>query len=102
MKKDTRKVTVIAAIGAGVVAVGVALGKAFKSMKESAKAQHELDKANFAAAKAEARANFAEAKAMSRKDTREALAAEERAAQIAEANERIANAEARIKAAKKN
>ena len=102
MKKNTKKVAVIAAVGAGIAAVGVALGKAFKSMKDSAKAQHELDKANFAAAKAEARANFAEAKAMSRKDTREALATEEREAQIAEANERIANAEARIKAAKKN
>ena len=76
--------------------------KAFSDMKESAKAQHEVDKANFAAAKAEARANFAEAKAMSRKDTREAIMAEEREAQLAEANERIANAEARIKAAKKS
>ena len=39
---------------------------------------------------------------MSRKDTREAIMAEEREAQLAEANERIANAEARIKAAKKS
>ncbi|MBR2160251.1 MAG: hypothetical protein IJ938_02940 [Clostridia bacterium] len=34
--------------------------KAFQDMKESAKAQHEVDKANFEAAKAEARANFEE------------------------------------------
>ena len=34
--------------------------KAFREMKESAKAQHQVDKANFAAAKAEARANFEE------------------------------------------
>ena len=34
--------------------------KAFRDMKESAKAQHEVDKANFAAAKAEAKANFEE------------------------------------------
>ena len=33
---------------------------AFADMKESTKAQHELDKANFEAAKAEARANFEE------------------------------------------
>ena len=36
--------------------------KAFSDMKESAKAQHEVDKANFAAAKAEAKANWEEAK----------------------------------------
>lgn len=34
--------------------------KAFSDMKESAKAQHELDIAEFNAAKAEARANFKE------------------------------------------
>ena len=34
--------------------------KAFGDMKESTKAQHEVDKANFAAAKAEAKANFEE------------------------------------------
>ena len=34
--------------------------RAFRDMKESAKAQHEVDKANFAVAKAEARANFEE------------------------------------------
>ena len=33
---------------------------AFKDMKESAKSQHEVDKANFAAAKAESKANFEE------------------------------------------
>ena len=36
------------------------LKKAFNDMKESAKAQHEVDKANFEAAKAEAKANFEE------------------------------------------
>ena len=39
---------------------GRGLKKAFKDMGESAKAQHQVDKANFAAAKAEARANFEE------------------------------------------
>ena len=33
---------------------------AFSDMKKSAAAQHEVDKANFAAAKAESRANFEE------------------------------------------
>ena len=37
--------------------------KAFQEMKEDTKAQHAVDKANFAAAKAEAKANFQEAKA---------------------------------------
>lgn len=36
------------------------LGKAFEDMKESAKAQHEVDKANFAAVKDESKANFEE------------------------------------------
>lgn len=36
--------------------------KAFQDMKASAKAQHEVDKANFEAAKAEAKANWEEAK----------------------------------------
>ena len=34
--------------------------KAFGDMKESTKAQHEVDKAEFKAAKAEAKANFEE------------------------------------------
>lgn len=36
------------------------LKKAFNDMKESAKLQHEVDKANFAAVKAESKANFEE------------------------------------------
>ena len=35
---------------------------AFRDMKESAKAQHKVDKANFEAVKAEARAQWEEAK----------------------------------------
>lgn len=38
------------------------LKKAFNDMKESAKAQHEVDKANFEAVKAENKANFEAAK----------------------------------------
>ena len=37
--------------------------KAFRDMKEDAKAQHEVDKANFNAAKAESKAQWEEAKA---------------------------------------
>ena len=74
------------------------LGKAFASMKEGAKAQHEVDKANFAAAKAEAKANWEEAKMSP--SQRQAMIQEKRDAQIAEANERKAAADARIDAAK--
>ena len=73
--------------------------KAFSDMKASTKAQHEVDKANFAAAKAEARANWEEAKMSP--SQRQAKMQEEREAQIAAANERKAAADARIEAAKK-
>ena len=93
--------------------------KAFGDMKESTKAQHEVDKANFAAAKAEAKANFeenrghntfAKAKADAKKNwddahmspsERAAKMQEEREAQIAAAQERTAAANARYDAAKK-
>ena len=94
--------------------------KAFQDMKESARAQHEVDKANFEAAKAESRANFeenrghntfAKAKAdakkswddahMSPAERAEKMQAE-REEQIAAAKARTAEAQARYEAAKKN
>ena len=85
--------------------VGRGLKKAFKDMGESAKAQHQVDKANFAAAKAEARANFEEnrgtntfRKAQAKQSwddahmspaERTAKTREEQKKQIEEANERI-------------
>lgn len=93
--------------------------KAFQDMKESAKAQHEVDKANFEAAKAESKANFeenrghntfAKAKEQGKKSwddahmspaERAAKMQEERDAQIAAAQERTAAANARYDAAKK-
>ncbi len=74
------------------------LKKAFGDMKESTKAQHEVDKANFAAAKAEGRATWEEAKMTPA--GRQALMQDQRNAQIALANERRAEAEARIELAK--
>ena len=73
--------------------------KAFADMKESTKAQHEVDKANFAAATAEAKANWEEAKMSP--SQRQAKMQEEREAQIAAAKERRAAADARMDAAKK-
>ena len=84
--------------------------KAFADMKESAKAQHEVDKAEFAAAKAEARANFEEnrgrntfarAKADAKKTWDDAhMSPSERAAKDQEAREeRIAAAQKRVEEA---
>ena len=72
--------------------------KAFCDMKEDTKAQHEVTKANFAAAKAEGRATWEEAKMTPA--GRRALMQEERDAQIAAANARRAEAEARTQSAK--
>ena len=43
-KKSNKKPIIIAGIGAGIAALALGLSKAFKDMKESAKAQHEVDK----------------------------------------------------------
>ena len=75
--------------------------KAFSDMKKSTKAQHEVDKANWAAAKAESRAQWEEAKAMGDPARRDAVFQAQRDKQIAEANDRRAAAEARIDAVKK-
>ena len=92
---------------------------AFVDIKESTKAQHQVDKANFAAAKAEARANFVEnrfhntfrkAKADAKKSWDDAhmspseraeKAQAERDQQIKAANERIEAANQRYEDAKK-
>lgn len=76
--------------------------KAFSDMKESAKAQHEVDKANLAAAKAESKAQWEEAKAMGKPETRKAAMQAERVEQIAQAKQRQADAQARIDAANGN
>lgn len=75
--------------------------KAFNDMKESARAQHEVDKANLAAVKAESKAQWEEAKAIGNPETSKAKIQAERDAQIAQANERNAAANERINNAKK-
>lgn len=70
--------------------------KAFEDMKESAKAQHEVDKAQFNAAKVESKAQWEEAKAMGDPNRRKALMQADRDEKIAAANERIQQAQARI------
>ena len=71
---------------------------AFSDMKANAKAQHEVDKANMAATKAESRAQWEEAKAMGKPETRKKVMQAQRDEQIVEANKRKAEAEARIAA----
>ena len=84
--------------------------KSFSDMKESAKAQHEVDKAEFDAVKAESRANFEENRghntyAKAKADAKESwdnahLSPSERAAKEQEARDaRIAEAKARTEAA---
>ena len=75
---------------------------AFADMKESAKAQHEVDKANLAAVKAESKANFEEAKAMGKPETRKAMMQADRDEKIAAAQQRQAEAENRINAVNRN
>ena len=74
---------------------------AFADMKANAKAQHEVDKANMAATKAESRAQWEEAKAMGKPETRKKVMQSQRDEQIAAAQQRQAEAQARIDATKK-
>ena len=94
-------------------------GKAFEDMKESAKAQHEVDKANFEAVKAESKANFEENRghntfAKAKRDAKESWEnakmspaerqekiRKEQEKQIAEANARKEAAEKRLEELKK-
>ena len=69
---------------------------AFSDMKESAKEQKKVSKAQFDAAKAESKAQYEEAKAMGDPKRRKAVMQEERDAQIKKANERKTAAENRI------
>ncbi len=76
------------------------LKKAFNDMKESAKAQHEVDKAQFATVKAESKAQWEEAKANANPENMKKKLQAERDAKIAEAKERKQAAEERISKAK--
>ena len=74
---------------------------AMADMKENAKAQFEVDKANFAAAKAESKAQWDEAKAQSHPDAYKRTLQRQHAEQLAEAQQRIKDANAHIDAAKR-
>ena len=124
MKKNTKKSNaktpiIIAAVATGATALGVGLVKAFKDMKKCAIARHKVDKAEFAAVKAESKAffeenrgrnTFARAKAQGKQSwddahmtpsQRAAKDQEERDARIAAAEERIERAKERYEEARK-
>lgn len=69
---------------------------AFEDMKESAREQHEVDKAEFAAVKAESRARFEEVRAQSSREKRKIAEIIEREEKIAAATARRDEAEKRI------
>ena len=74
---------------------------AFSDMKADAKAQHEVDKANMAAVKAESKAQLEEAKAMGKPETRKAMMQAQRDEQIVDAKKRETEAKSRIDTTKK-
>ncbi|MBQ8909627.1 MAG: hypothetical protein IJY91_01150 [Oscillospiraceae bacterium] len=74
------------------------LKKAFQDMAQSAKAQHEVDKAQLEAVKAESKAQWEEAKMTPA--GRQALMQDARDKQIKDAKERTAAAQERIDLAK--
>lgn len=80
--------------------MGNFLKKAFADIKQSARNQHQVDKANFEAVKAESRAQWEEAKAQSRPTARKAAEEARREEQIDQAQARTAAARERIDAAK--
>lgn len=80
--------------------VGTFFKNAFADMKESTQAQHTVDRANFAAAKAEAGAQWEEAKAMSRPEVRRAVEQAKREEQLSKAKARTLAAQERSTAAR--
>ncbi|MBR0322233.1 MAG: hypothetical protein IIX08_07585 [Bacteroidales bacterium] len=76
--------------------------QAFRDMKESAKRQREIDKANFKAQKMETKAFYQEQKAKNNPETRKMLQEQEYQQKIAEAKARQEAAQKRIDEAKGN
>lgn len=69
---------------------------AFEDMKQDAKAQHEVDKANFQATKAQSRVHWEKAKAMGSAEKRKEIVKKNREEQIKFAKEKIHNANSEI------
>lgn len=76
--------------------------QAFRDMKESAKRQREIDKANFKAQKMETKAFYQEQKAKNNPETRKIVQEQEYQQKMAEAKARQEAAQKRIDEAKGN
>ena len=76
--------------------------RAFRDMKESAKRQREIDKANFKAQKLETKAFYQEQKAMRNPEVRKGVQEQEYQQKMAEAKARQEAAQKRIDEAKGN
>lgn len=75
--------------------------RAFSDMKESAKLQRQIDRANFQATKLETKAFYQEQKRLSKPSVRSAAEKERMQKELEAANQRVAEAQAKVDAAKK-
>lgn len=74
--------------------------RAFRDMKESAKLQRQIDKANYQATKLETKAFYEEQKRLSKPSVRTAAMKEEQLKELEAANKRVEEAKAKVEAAK--
>ena len=112
--KKLMKIMVVAALTTGVTTGASAkeqvketdkpgfLKQAFRDMKESAKLQREIDKANFKAQKMETKAFYMEQKAMRSPEVRKGIQVQEYQKKMSEAVARQEAAQKRIDEAKGN
>mgnify|MGYP003445364140 FL=1 len=75
--------------------------RAFRDMKESAKLQRQIDKANYQATKLETKAFYQEQKRMSKPSVRTAAMREEQLKELEAANKRVENAKKKLDDTKK-
>jgi predicted nucleic acid-binding Zn-ribbon protein len=74
--------------------------RAFRDMKECAKLQHQIDKANFQATKLETKAFYEEQKRLSKPSVRTAAEKQRMQKELEAANKRVADAQAKLDATK--
>lgn len=74
--------------------------RAFRDMKESARLQRQIDKANYQATKLETKAFFEEQKRLSKPSVRTAEMRKEQQKELEAANKRVEEAKAKLEAAK--
>ena len=75
--------------------------QAFRDMKESAKLQRKIDKANFQAVKLETKAFYQEQKRLSKPSVRSAAEKERMQKELEAANKRVEEAKAKVEASSK-